>query len=114
MDASKIVDFNKAIIDSFIEELRPPAEKRDQIDIGYKLVSKAYEFSEIRPDWMDASKKMEFPFAKIRYVKSQKVWKLYWMHSSGEWELYPELSDSESLQEVLQIIKEDKLHCFFG
>jgi hypothetical protein len=39
---------------------------------------------EIRPQWNDQTKKIEDSIAKATYVKSQKIWKLYWMRADGK------------------------------
>jgi len=87
MDTNKTIDFTDSIIKLFVEGLRPNEEIRNQLDIGYSFEKNTAEIYEIRPDWQDNSIKNTFPFAKFKYIKSKKVWKLYWMRASGKWEL---------------------------
>ncbi|MDO8532506.1 MAG: DUF3024 domain-containing protein, partial [Dehalococcoidia bacterium] len=52
------------------------------------------EFFEIRPDWQDASIIRHHPYAKIRFVKNQQVWKLYWRRASEKYESYRPFPES--------------------
>jgi hypothetical protein len=49
--------------------------------------------------------------AKIVFVKSSGIWKLYWMRASGKWNLYKEL---KSLNDVINALKDDVHGCFWG
>lgn len=100
---------------NFIESIRPSDEEiRKRLDLGYSWDGQSAVLSEFRPQWNDSSKIQQLDFAKIRYVKSSKSWKLYWMRASGKWELYEPLSESFTLQEILTEIKNDVNGCFFG
>ncbi len=69
---------------SFIEAKRPAdPEIRKQLDYGYSWDGQTALLFEIRPQWDDPTKILELPFAKLRFVKSSKIWKLYWMRGSG-------------------------------
>lgn len=99
----------------FVESIRPlDKKKRKLVDVGYSWDGQSAVLFEIRPQWDDPSKKQQLKFAKIRYVKSSKLWKLYWMRTSGKWELYEPFPKSATLQKVLNEIKNDAYACFFG
>jgi hypothetical protein len=36
------------------------------------------------------------------------------MRASGKWELYEPFSEATHLEEIIEIIKEDKNGCFYG
>ncbi|QNL52663.1 DUF3024 domain-containing protein [Olivibacter sp. SDN3] len=100
---------------SFVESLRPSDEEiRKQLDVGYSWDRQTALLFEIRPQWNDPTKILEVPFAKLRFVKSSKLWKLYWMRGSGKWESYEPLPDSTNLRELLTEIQNDGYSCFFG
>ncbi|SMD00383.1 DUF3024 domain-containing protein [Pedobacter nyackensis] len=102
-------------LSSFIESLRPSDEDvRKQLDYGYSWDGQAAILFEIRPQWNDSSKTLKVEFAKLRYVKSNKTWKLYWLRGSRKWEAYEPLPESTNLQELLTDIKNDEYACFFG
>lgn len=65
----------------FIETRRPPPAIRSQLDLGFRLQGQSVELFEIRPVWDNPSQKMESPVAKATYVKTQNVWKVYWMRA---------------------------------
>jgi hypothetical protein len=39
---------------------------------------------------------------------------IYWMRANDKWEAYKAHSVASNLQKLLDVIKEDKYHCFFG
>lgn len=39
---------------------------------------------------------------------------IYWMRANDKWEAYKAHSVASNLQKLLDVIKEDKHHCFFG
>ncbi len=100
---------------SFIESLRPTDEEtRKKLDFGYSWDGQIALLFEIRPQWNDPNKILQHDFAKLRYVKSSKIWKLYWMRGSGKWEAYEPQPESTNVQELLTEIKNDVYGCFFG
>ena len=79
---TKIIDINEATIKSYVEHLRPEdLEIRKQVDIGYLYKANVVCLFEIRPKWDNLEEKEKIEFARIRYYKSKKIWKLYWMRS---------------------------------
>lgn len=100
---------------SFIEPLRLTEEEiRKQLDFGYSWDGQIALLFAIRPLWNDPSKILQHDFAKLRYVKSSKIWKLYWLCGSGKWEAYEPQPESTNVQELLTEIKNDVYGCFFG
>ena len=111
----KIIDINEATIKSYVESLRPEdLEIRKQVDIGYLYKANVVCLFEIRPKWDNLEEKEKIEFARIRYYKSKKIWKLYWMRSNEKWTLYEPFSEATHLSEIIAIIKKDAHGCFFG
>ena len=111
----KIIDLNEKEIATFIESLRPEEpDIREQIDFGYTYANHTIELYEIRPAWNDPQVFRQEPFAKIRYIKSRRIWKLFWLRSNLKWNAYAPLPESSRLQELLLTIKKDAHGCFFG
>jgi hypothetical protein len=104
----------EARIQELIETLRPPIEQRSKIDIGYSFEKNTLEIFEIRPSWIDESVKTQTEVAKAKYVKSRKIWKIYWMRANQKWELYPYAPEVKDISEFFEIVKEDEFACFFG
>ncbi len=100
---------------SFIESLRSPDEEiRRQLDFGYSWDGETAFLFEVRPQWNDPTKILELPFAKLRFVKSSKICKLYWMRASGKWEAYQPHPENADVPKLLTEIKNDAYGCFFG
>ena len=98
----------------FLERRRPPPHVRDQLDIGYTHDDTSVTIIEIRPDWKDASKKMETPIAKATFVRTKNCWKVYWMRSDLKWHAYKPRAEVVTLDEFLALVDKDENGCFFG
>jgi len=101
-------------LEQFLEENRPPAHIRAEVDLAYRISGQSIEIFEIRPGFRDTSKVTEISVAKTTYVKSQKVWKVYWMRQDLKWHSYPPAPQVRHLEEFLTLVKEDANACFFG
>lgn len=109
------IDIRDVILKNFVDEIRPEdLEVRKKIDFGYSWDGNIALLFEIRPRWDKTDEILHHEFAKIKYVKSTKEWKLYWLRASGKWEAYEPLSIATNLEKLLDVIKEDDHHCFFG
>ena len=102
------------IVGGFVERIRPPMEKRSQRDISYRIENQNVEIFEVRPKWNDPSTKIEPPVAKATFVKSRKMWKLYWMREDMKWHCYEPFPEARNLEEILSTIGEDVHGCFWG
>lgn len=110
----EISDPNHAILNAYLEAIRPPIEIRSKLDIGYTYDGTVVELYQIRPDWRDPAVILHHPYAKIKFTKSKNVWNLYWMRASGKWNEYKEFKPSTSLQKALDCIDKDEYGCFKG
>lgn len=100
---------------SFIDAKRPKEEEvRKQLDFGYSWDGQTALLFEIRPQWHDPTNILELPYAKLRFVKSIKLWKLYWMRGLGKWAAYEPKPEASNLQEMLTEIGHDGYGCLFG
>ncbi|WP_396190830.1 DUF3024 domain-containing protein [Flavobacterium sp.] len=108
-----VISIIENTIKTNVENIRPPVEVRNQLDIGFSFENNVLFLFEIRPNFMDETIIMNIEFAKARYYKSQEIWKVYWKRANGNWELYqtPEVS---TIDAFFKIVKEDKYGCFFG
>lgn len=99
----------------FVDSKRPKDKVvRKQLDFGYSWDGQTALMFEIRPQLNDPKNILELPYAKLRFVKASKIWKLYWMHGSGKWEAYEPKPESANLQLLLDEIDHDGYGCFFG
>ena len=109
-----MTDKEAKILQKFMDEIRPPEDIRAKLDIGFSYQRKCIELYEIRPDWRDESIIRHLPFARIRFVSAQKVWKLYWLRASGKWQVYDPYPASANLAVLLKVIKKDEFGAFYG
>lgn len=102
------------LVGAFVETKRPPAHIRPQLDIGYRITNQSFEIFEIRPKFNKPEEKHEISVAKATYVKTKKIWKLYWMRADLKWHGYQPFPESKSLEEIIETIKADEHYCFWG
>jgi hypothetical protein len=102
----------KQITDA-IEKIRPPVEVRKQLDFGYTYENNAVLLLEIRPNFINEDEIMQRPIAKIKFVKSKNIWKLYWMRGNLTWLEYTK-SNFTTIQKAFKVIEKDEDACFFG
>jgi hypothetical protein len=101
------------IVGTFCDD-RVSEKARDQLKNGYRIEGQNIFIFESRPRWDEPSEWMDQNFAKITYVKSRGLWKLYWMRASGKWKLYEPHSESKKIENLIATIDEDHHGCFFG
>ena len=110
----KLIDLTEYKIKSLIENLRPPKEIRDQVDIGYSFDGKELILFEVRPFWDDPQQVHKLPFACTRFIKSKGIWKVYWLRASGKWNLYDPVPKVMDVEKFFAIVNEDEYACFRG
>jgi len=93
---------------------RSPAHIRDQLHLDYIVEGQSVVIFEVRPNWRDPGIIMETEVAKVTFVRSQKVWKLYWMRADLKWHSYQPFASSPDLQGLVAEIDADPNGCFFG
>lgn len=102
------------ILDQFIKRRRPPAHLRNKVDLSYRIDGQSVEMFELRPKWNAPEKSTEVPVAKATYVKSKKLWKIYWQRTDLKWHLYVIHPEVDRLEEFVAIVEKDESACFFG
>lgn len=102
----------KKEVGAFVESIRPPAHIRNELDILFTIEDQSVEIGEKRPVWRGGPGEFSvLTLAKITYVRTQKVWKLYWMRANEKWELY---QTADTLNDALEMVRVDAHGCFFG
>ena len=101
-------------LEKFLKEKRPPAYVRAEIDLGYRIDNQSVEIFEVRPHYRDPNKKIESSVAKATYVKSKKIWKVYWMRQDLKWHSYSVAPEVRHIEDFLSLVAEDENGCFFG
>lgn len=98
----------------YVDEHRPPAHVRSELDIGYRISGQSLELFEIRPRWDNPSVILEHDFAKTTFIKKSRSWKIYWLRQDLKWHSYEPLPEVMSLEEFLAVVSEDAQACFHG
>ena len=68
-------------VGAFVEKLRPAPHIRPQLDFGFRVSGQSVELFEIRPQWDRPTVKRESSFAKATFIRTQGLWKVYWMRA---------------------------------
>jgi len=104
------------LLQQFCDEQGPPPAIRDQVKWTFNVDpdKQSVELFEVRPHFANPEIILEQPFAKAKYIKKSKRWKVYWMPSDMKWHQYPNRPEVASIEEFLKVVKEDEGCCFFG
>jgi len=102
------------IVGKFIEKRRPAPHIRKELDLGFRLKNQSVEIFEIRPAWRNPGKIIESDVAKATYVKTKKLWKVFWQRADLKWHRYDPKPQVKTIEEFLAIVDRDEHACFFG
>lgn len=61
---------------------------RKDLDLGFRIKGQSLEIFEIRQRWQHPEEITAFPVAISKYVKTQDIWKIYWMRQDLKWHRY--------------------------
>ena len=86
----------------------------DQLIICYRVEDQDLYIYEVRPHWKNPAVKTELMTAKIKYIKSKSIWKLYWQRQNMKWVPYEPMESSKELSRLLEEIDKDPYGCFWG
>lgn len=99
-------------VKQFVDSVSPPAHARNGFDIVYSIADQTVDIGEQRPVWKgDPRKPHVLPLARIRYVSSKNLWRLYRMRQDLSWRMYATMP---TLTEALELVREDRHGCFWG
>ncbi len=111
---AEIAEHTALIETSLWSRRRPPLHLRDQIREGQRLDGLSIELFYARPAFQRPGHFIEDAIAKLQWVRSRKVWKLYWQRADLKWHGYEPHPEAPTLADALRIINEDAHGCFFG
>jgi hypothetical protein len=101
-------------VGEYVEKNRPPAHIRNELDWGYRIKGQSVEIFEIRPLWSNPEEKIEESVAKATYVKSQKIWKIYWQRADLKWHRYEPEPEVKHIEQFVALVERDDHACFWG
>jgi hypothetical protein len=91
-----------------------PAHIRNELYLDYETKDQSIILFTVRPRWNNPSEIAKGMIAKATYIKSKKVWKLYWQRADLKWHGYEPRSEVKSIEEFLEIVEADDYGCFYG
>jgi hypothetical protein len=100
--------------EAFLKKRRPPVSARHQVDLGWRIDKKSVLIIETRPVWNNPSEHQELICAKATFVRSQGIWKIYWMRQDLKWHSYEPCSHVKAIGQVFDVVDKDEYGCFFG
>tara|TARA_R110001583_G_scaffold4077_8_gene24399 strand:- start:16 stop:375 length:360 start_codon:yes stop_codon:yes gene_type:complete len=83
-------------------------------DIGYKFNNQSIEFFENHPSTNYERGFWNVHVAKLTYVRTKDVWKIYWMRGSLKWQGYLRCPETKKFNEALFFVNEDLDEIFWG
>ncbi len=99
-------------VDAFMAKRRPPANIRHKLDLGYRVEGQSVMIFEIRPVWQGKpGETMEHDLAKVTYIRTKKIWMVYWMRANLKWHQY---EPAATFATAMEIVAADANGCFFG
>ena len=102
------------VVAQFVEKHRPPQNIRNKLDLAFRVVGQSVEIFEVRPVWREPTKKMECAVAKATFVKTQRIWKVFWQRADLKWHGYEPCPEVARLEQFLALVEKDEYACFFG
>lgn len=102
------------LVAEFVEARRPPPHLRAKVDLAFRITGQSVEIYEIRPHFLDKDRVLKHPIAKATYNKGKKNWKLYWQRADMKWHGYQPHPEAATIEEFLEVVREDTHCCFFG
>jgi len=109
---SELQKIDKLIGDRFRN--RVPPEIQNEFRNEVRIEGQNVFIAEVRPRWDKPDEWLSLDFAKLRYIRSQDIWKLYWKRASGKWEYYQPKGEAKNLKTLADVIDQDQYGAFFG
>lgn len=108
---------NRQIFSSFCKKISP--QHTNQVWFDYKIEKQDVVIVEKRPFWdqNDSLRKdiiTELDIAKLKFIRTENSWILYWKRANGKWCQYEMEKDTGKLEDLLKEISKDPYGCFFG
>jgi len=99
---------------AFVQKRRPAPHVRLKLDYGFRVSGQSVELFEVRPRWDRPNEKRESSFAKATFVRTKRVWRVYWMRSDLKWHTYEPAPEVSAIDDFLAAVQKDEHACFFG
>jgi len=91
-----------------------PVHIKNKLYLDYEMKDQSIILFTVRPRWDNPSETVKGMIAKATYVKSKKIWKLYWQRADLKWHGYKPKIEVDSVEEFLEVVEADEHRCFYG
>src|SRR5688572_13832575 len=88
-------------VGAFVELRRPPSRIRPKLDMGFRVSGQSVELFEVRPQLDRPSLKRESAVAKATFVRTQGIWKVFWMRADFKWHTYEPVPEVAAIEKFL-------------
>ena len=96
------------------DALRQPLHLRDQVREGQRVTGQSIELFIVRPAFNNPAEQIEESIAKVQYVGTRRIWRIFWKRADLRWHSYKPVPEVNSLADALRVIDQDENACFFG
>ncbi len=110
----ELAEHLRVLEEVFWSRRRPPLQLRDQVREGQRISGQSIELFFVRPSFVRPGAHSEEPIAKVQYVRTSGLWRIFWKRANGDWYRYEPCREAPSLTFALQVIHADAYSCFFG
>lgn len=110
----EIAEHTAVIERAFWSKRRPPLHIRNLMRDGQRIDGHSIELFFVRPVWDDPTRYTEESIAKITFVRSSGIWRIFWKRADGKWHRYPPRPEAATLEAALRVVDQDANACFFG
>jgi hypothetical protein len=93
---------------------RSTPDQRDSLRFTYEIRELDVEISASSPRFNKPNEWSKKPCARLKYSRSSRKWKLYWMRPDGQWYPYETETKSNELEALVAEIDRDRAGAFFG
>lgn len=107
----KLID---ATIGDLVRRQRPPEPLRGHFDLELEIDGHKVRIFTTRPLWSDRSRTVRSGVAQFTYTRTRDTWKLYWMRRDGKWHAWDPAENTGTLDELVQVVDEDRRGGFWG
>ncbi len=101
-------------VGAFLAKRRPPEAIRSKLDFRADITGSDVVVVEVRPAYSNPAHLIEHPVAKVKWVGTRKVWRLFWMRADSKWHSYEPKPEAPTIEAILSEVDRDPHGCFFG
>ena len=103
----------KGVVGGFCQE-RSLGCQSIQPKVIYRIRGYDVTLFHVTPSLVKNHKRVEIPFAKLRFDPKNSEWTLFFLQDKGQWVQYPDLLHLCNLEAVVGEIRDDPLYLFSG